>query len=199
LSRPDASQALKDALAVIKRSPASPRVSCHLALLYDRAGLRRQANKQLRIAKSKYGNSLYTAFLEALLAYRKRDYRNSRKLFVQASDHPSMDGELKASFLAAAGCAAFACGDIIEALNLSERALEFDHASLVARMVKVDVFLRQGRREQAGQEILTAMHLGLTLELDNKVPLDTEHIFRLIILMEEKEQQRPTLQISHRH
>src|SRR5262249_32985857 len=111
------------------------------------------------------------------------------------SDFPGVDGELKASLLAAGSCSAFGAGDLIGALNLCERALEFDDACLVARMVKVDVFLRQGKKEQAGEEILNAMHLGLTLDLENKVPLDTDLAYQNIVAMEEARTTRQILQM----
>jgi hypothetical protein len=135
-------------------------------------------------------------FLESLLAYRKREYKAARELFLYTSDRRGVDGVLKASLLAAAGCAAFAADDLIGALNLCERALEFDNASLIARMVKVDVFLRQGKRDQAGDEILSAMRLGLTLELENKVPLDVERSFSAIVQLDEREKIRQFQQSS---
>jgi hypothetical protein len=63
-------------------------------------------------------------------------------------------------------------------------------------MVKVDVFLRQGKREQAGDEILSAMRLGLTLELENKVPLDVERCFNAIVQLDEREKIRQFQQSS---
>jgi tetratricopeptide (TPR) repeat protein len=185
LTRPTASEKLKRLLAA-NESLDNPKTACHLALLYEHAGLRRQAMHHLQLMKKECPDSLYTAFAEAYVYYRKRDYKRARRSFLFASDYPTVDGDLKAALLAASACSAFAEGDIIGALNLSERALEFDHYSLVARMVKVDVFLRQGKREQAGGELLLAMRMGLTEELEDKIPLDVERIFRSISLTEER-------------
>lgn len=181
LTRPNTSEELREALFNLHAYPENARLALKVGLLYDKAGLRRQAKRQLNRLKNDFGQSLYANFLEALIAYRRRDYSQARKAFIYTSDFPGVDGELKASLLAAAACGAFAAGDTIGALNLSERALEFDDACLVARMVKVDVFLRQGKKEQAGEEILFAMHLGLTLDLENKVPLDTERAFENLV------------------
>ena len=41
-------------------------------------------------------------------------------------------------------------------------------------MVKVDVYLAQGKKEQAAQEIFVAMHLGLEFDLKDKIPIDSE-------------------------
>jgi tetratricopeptide (TPR) repeat protein len=185
LTRPSASEKLKRLLAA-NESLDNPKTACHLALLYEHAGLRRQAMHHLQLMKKECPESLYTVFAEAYVYYRKREYKKARRSFLFASDYPTVDGELKGSLLAAAACSAFAEGDIIGALNLSERSLEFDHYSLVARMVKVDVFLRQGKREQAGGELLSAMRMGLTEELEDKIPLDVERIFRSISLTEER-------------
>jgi hypothetical protein len=186
LSRPTANEELREALSNMRTYPDSPRLVCKVGLLYDKAGLRRQAKKQLKRLRDNFGQSLYANFLESLILYRRRDYKAARKAFTYTSDHPGVDGDLKGSLLAAAACAAFAEGDVIGALNLSERALEFDDACLVARMVKVDVFLAQGKKEQAGEEILLAMHLGLTLDLENKVPLDVEKAYEWLVSVEER-------------
>jgi tetratricopeptide (TPR) repeat protein len=196
LTRPTASQDLREALSSWHGDSDSAQLNCRLGLLYDKAGLRRQAYSQLKLAKEKYPRSLYTLFLNSIICYRRRDYRNARHLFLIASDASGVDGELKADLLAASACAAFAAGDTVGALNLSERALEFDYSSLVARMVKVDVFLRQGKREQAGEEILATMRLGLTLELENKVPLDTDRTLQAIAKLEEAAKVRQVLQSS---
>ncbi|MEZ4534026.1 MAG: hypothetical protein R3D26_03315 [Cyanobacteriota/Melainabacteria group bacterium] len=81
------------------------------------------------------------------------------------------------------------------AINLSERALELDESYLVARMVKVDALLRTGKKDQAAQEILIAVHSGLTLDLENKVPLDVETSFALL---EEMESQRSASEAGKR-
>ncbi len=177
LTRPVATKQLKEALITFSDQSQSDKNICWVALLYDHAGLRGEAIKNLKRLKEKYPESLYTALLESVIAYRQRNYKISKTLFLGASDRRGVDGVLKANLLAAAACSSFAAGDVIGALNLCERALEFDNACLVGRMVKVDVFLRQGKKEQAGDEIMTAMRLGLTTDLEKKIPLDVERTF----------------------
>jgi hypothetical protein len=186
LSRPNVSDELKKALSEWRTRPNSARLICRVGLLYDRAGLRRRAKCQLSKLKGSHPDTLYFCFLDAVLSYRLRNYRAARQAFHQSSEFPGVDGQLKASLLAASACSAFAQGDIIGALNLSEHALEFDDACLVARMVKVDVFLRQGKKEQAGEEILFAMKRGLNLDLENKVPLDLDRAFESIARLEDR-------------
>lgn len=186
LSRPRASDELKQALKDLRSHGNSARLACKVGLLYDRAGLRRRAKTQLKRLKTSHPQSLYSFFLEAILAYKRRDYKRARQAFLLSSDYPGVDGQLKASLLAAAACAAFAEDDITGALNLSERALEFEDFCLVARMVKVDVFLRQGKKEEAGEEILIAMREGLTLDLEKKVPLDCDQSFEAIARLEDR-------------
>lgn len=184
LTRPEASDELRRAISTWHASPESAKLAFRVGLLYDRAGLRRQARKLLSRLKSEYRHPLYANFLEGILAYRRREYKKARQAFLLTADFPPVDGELKATLLAAAACSAFADGELIQAINLSERALEFDDQCLVARMVKVDVFLRQGKKEKAGEEILVAMRMGLTLDLENKVPLDTDRAFECLISAE---------------
>ncbi len=174
LARPLAAEDLRGALIQWRSDPDNPYLACRLGIAYERAGLRRQAKSRLKKLQTAIPRSIYTSFLEAVLSYRRRDYKRARQAFLITSDYPYVDGALKASLLAAAGCAAFAEADLQGALNLSERALEFDDASLVARMVKVDVFLRMGKKEQAGDEILCAIRRGLDLDIEDKIPLDTE-------------------------
>jgi hypothetical protein len=164
----------------------NPKTGCLLTVLYERAGLRNKAVWHLKQLKKASPDSLYTIFAEAYIAYRKRDYKLSRSSFLRASDYLNVDGELKGAFLAAAACSAFAEGKAIDALNLSERTLEFDDHSLIARMVKVDVFLAQGRRQQASHELFVAMRLGLSQELEDNIPLDAEKAFQKISLFEER-------------
>jgi hypothetical protein len=190
LTRPGANQQLREALMTLHGHVENAKSTCQIGLLYDQAGLRRNAVRLLKSGKIKYADSVYMTYLESLLAYRRRDYKNAGKLFVCAANRLDVDGYLKGSLLAAAGCASFADGDIIEALNYCERALEFDNNCLVARMVKVDVFLKQGKKEQAGEEILTAMKLGIALDLENKVPLDVEKTFNAIVQLDEREKIR---------
>lgn len=195
LTRPEASERLRVAIADCAVEPQSPRLTCRLGLMYDRAGLRRQAKRQLGVLKRTSKHSIYTAFLDAVMAYKRRKYDVARNSFSSASNYPGVDGELKASLLAASACSAFAHGDTTGALNLCERALEFDDACLVARMVKVDAFLKMGRKEQAAEEILVAMHTGLSLDLENKIPIDLDRAFESIVEIEEVKQTQPARQL----
>lgn len=176
LSRPSTSESLRDALMQWNSDPENPHFGCKVGILYERAGLRQQAKKRLKRMREIYPRSIYTHFLEATLSYRRRKYKTARRAFLTASDFPHIDTGLKAALLAASGCSAFAEGDMEGALNLSERALEFDDSSLVARMVKVDVFLRTDRKDQAGEEILAALRRGLDLDIEDKIPLDTDKV-----------------------
>lgn len=185
LTRPLSSEKLKKVLAA-NEFQNNPKIGCQLAILYERAGLRSKSTWHLKQIKKACPQSLYTIFAEAFIAYRKREYKLSKHSFLRAGDYGSVDGELKASLLAAAACCAFAEGRPTEALNLSERALEFDDHSLIARMVKVDVFLTQGKRDQASHELFLAMRLGLSQELEDKIPLDAEKTFRYISIFEER-------------
>ncbi len=65
---------------------------------------------------------------------------------------------------------------------------------MVARMVKVDAYLKLGRKEQAAEEILVAMHSGMPLDLENKVPLDMDRTFESIVLVEETKRGRRLLE-----
>jgi hypothetical protein len=198
LSRPHATAQLRHALSSLQVSPHSARLFCLVGVLYERAGLRYQAKAQLKKMKSQFPYSPYCHFLEAIVSYYRRDYKIARKGFIFTSDYPYINGELKASLLAAAACGAFADNDLIGALNLCERALEFDDTCVVARMVKVDVFLRQGKKEQAGDEILVAMHMGLDLNLENKIPLELERAYNLMVALEESKVVRHILQPTNR-
>lgn len=196
LTRPNASDRLKEALLDFRSLPDSPALICHLGLLYDKAGLRRKARLQLKDLSKKHSDSTFTSFLRAILAYRQRDYSTARQKFLTCADYPNVDGQLKADLLAASACASFADRNTTEALNLAERALEFDDNCLVARMIKVDVFLRQGKKERAGEELLLAMRHGLSLELEKKVPLDIDKAFQAISKIEAQPKACPLSKIS---
>lgn len=45
-------------------------------------------------------------------------------------------------------------------------------------MVKVDAYLAQGKKEQAAQEIMQAMRLGLNFDLKDKIPLDIDLAYK---------------------
>jgi hypothetical protein len=198
LTRPHATAQLREALASLDRSPYSARLVCLVGILYERAGMRWKARTQLERMKTEFPYSPYHHFLQAIVAYSRRDYKSAQKSFVFTSDYPYIIGELKAGLLAAAACSAFANNDLTGALNLCERALEFDDACVVARMVKVDVFLRTGKKEQAGEELLTAMHMGLNLELEDKIPVDLERAYNLLVALEESKARRHILQSTNK-
>ena len=50
-------------------------------------------------------------------------------------------------------------------------------------MVRVDAYLAQGKKEQAAQEIMIAMHLGLDFDLKDNVPLDSEKAYGEIVAL----------------
>jgi hypothetical protein len=198
LTRPQVTAQLRESLSSLQVTPYSARLVCLVGVLYEKAGLRQQARQQLKKLKEQFPYSPYCHFLDAIVAYSRRDYKLAQKAFVFTSDYPYIDGELKAGLLAAAACSAFADNDLTGALNLCERALEFDDACVVSRMVKVDVFLRQGKKEQAGDEILVAMHMGLDLDLEDRIPLDLELAYNQLVAMEESTTVRHVLQPTNR-
>jgi hypothetical protein len=197
LSRPLVSEELRDVISQWKLEPANPHLCARLAILFERAGLRRKAAQRLAQLRVTHPRTIYSTFVDGVLSYRSRKYKIARARFLEAADHANTDPQLRGALLAAAGCAAFAEGDLEGALNLSERALEFDDAGLVARMVKVDVFLRTGKNEQAGEEIIAAIRRGLDLDLESKVPLDTERALQRIGRMHAAER-RAGLQLASR-
>ncbi len=188
LTRPQISEELRQCLEQFQTSMAEKDLTAslclHLGLLYVRAGLTRQGNRVLKDMKILYPESICTSFLKAMLAFQERKYKIARQAFVFTSDYRQVDGELKASLLAAAACSAYAQGDTEGSLDLCERALEFEDACLTARLVKVDACLAKGKKEQAAQEIMVAMHLGLNFDLKDKVPVDIEHVYHLIDALE---------------
>jgi len=194
LTRPQISQDLRQCLNRFQASQAgfaeqdlTANLCLQLGLLYVRAGLTRQGQRVLKQMKTLFPGSICTSFLRAMLAFQERKYKVARQAFVFTSDFRHVDGELKASLLAAAACSAYAQGDTEGSLDLCERALEFEDACLTARLVKVDAFLAKGKKEQAAQEIMVAMHLGLNFDLKDKVPVDVEHVYYLLTAVEEKE------------
>lgn len=192
LSHPLVTEQLMLARVQWRINPQSADLNARLAILSERAGLRRQAKEHMRMLLARHGESLYAAFVKAYLDYRQRRYTAARVGFLKSFDLSGVDPYLKGALLAAAACAAFAEGNLESALNLAERALEFDDASLVARMVKVDVFLRRGNKEQAGEEIVTALRRGLDLDLTSKVPLDADAVLQRIARIKSVELARTT-------
>jgi hypothetical protein len=180
LARPVVAEKLRDALMQEHIEPDSLLTMTRLAILYDSVGLSHQSKKILKRLQSLNSGALCTVFTYAVLQYRQRKYVGARQAFLLAADQVTSDALLKGSLLAASACSAFAQGDMQGALNLSERALEFDDAGLVARMVKVDVFLRTGRKDQAGDEIVAAIRRGLDMDLESKIPLDIDRAIQRI-------------------
>ncbi|MFA6212102.1 MAG: hypothetical protein WCT03_23530 [Candidatus Obscuribacterales bacterium] len=183
LSRPHSSKQLKERMSLWQNQKNDANATLHLGLLYTKAGLGRQSRKMLKHLQHHFPDSMQTTFLKALLAFRHRQYAASKAGFIQTSEYQGVDGELRASLLAAAACAAFAAGETVNSLNLCDRALEFEDACLTARMVRVDAYLAQGKKEQAAQEIMVAMHLGLDFDLKDNVPLDIEKAYKEIVAL----------------
>lgn len=183
LSRPHSSRELKERMSLWREQKNDANATLHLGLLYTKAGLGRQSRKMLKHLQQNFPESMQTSFLKALLAFRQRQYSASKLGFIQTSEYEGVDGELRASLLAAAACAAFAAGETVKSLNLCDRALEFEDACLTARMVRVDAYLAQGKKEQAAQEIMVAMHLGLDFDLKDNVPLDIEKAYGEIVAL----------------
>jgi hypothetical protein len=190
LSRPVVAEQISDAQLQVKVDPENAAANARLSLLYERAGLHRHAKKHWKRLHDLYPRSIYSAFVQAMLAYRQRKYEIARQQFLFASDCPNVDPPLKGALLAASACSAFAAGDMEGALNLSERALEFDDGSVVARMVKVDVFLRTGKKQQAGEEIISALRRGFDLDLERKVPVDADFVLTRISRIQSRERAR---------
>lgn len=186
LSRPALSEKLRDAAQQVRHEPNNPYLVARASILFLRSGMAGEARKHFRRLRYLVPDSVYVPFVQAMLSYYKHDFKAARKAFLEAAEFPYVDASLKGVLLAASACGAFAEGDNHEALNLAERSLEFDEASVVARMVKVDVFLRSGSKEQAGEEILNAIRRGLDLNLDNKLPLDSERVLNRIQALEQQ-------------
>lgn len=180
LTRPEASDRLKSAIFELRKNKNSAMVNCKLGILYEKAGLTDQAKAHLKLLLSKHKGSIYTYFLNGLLAYKSRKFDKAKSIFLYASDLDGLSSELRSHMLGAAACASFAQGEITQSINLSERALDENESYLVARMVKVDALLKMGKKDSAAQEILIAVHSGLTLDLEDKIPLDIDLTFPLM-------------------
>lgn len=179
LTRPVVAEELRGALYESKVEPGSYQI-CRLSVLLDRAGMRRQAATELKKLRAVDGDSLYFLFLEPYMLYRRRRYEAARAGFERAAAHLDLPDTLRASFFAAAACATFADGDTRRAMNLCERALEFDTQCLVARMVKVDAYLRNGNKEEAGEEVMAAIRQGLDFDVEDKIPIDADSALKNI-------------------
>lgn len=174
ITNPILAEQLRIAIAEAESDRNNQFQSCRLGILFQKAGMRRHARREFAHLKEIAPASLFVLFLDGYMQYQKRNYRKARNAFDAASNYPYLTEGLKATFLSAAACSSFAQGETHEALNYCERALEFDEEALVARMVKVDAFLRLGKKEQAGEEVLAALKRGLDFEIEDKVPLDPE-------------------------
>lgn len=156
---------------------------CRLGVLYEKTGMRSNADRELAKLKKIGEDTVYVPFLEGLIQYRRRNYKKSRFYFEEAACLSELNDLLRATFFSAAACSAYAEGDVHGSINLCERALEFDQNSLIARMVKVDAYLRLGKKEQAGEEVVAALRISSDFDLENKIPLDADvtlrQIFRL--------------------
>lgn len=184
LSRPVVAEELRSAICESKAEPENNLQTCKLAVLLERAGMRSQAIREVQKLRKQAPGSLYLTFLEPYMAYRRRQYDSARAGFERAANYIGIPETLKATFFAASACSAFADGDTRRALNLCERALEFDTQCLVARMVKVDAFLRNGNKEQAGEEVMAAIRQGLDFDVEDKIPLDADATIRSIVRFE---------------
>lgn len=158
----------------------------NMGLLYLRAGMNSRVRGILKQMKSQATLSLEYALLDGLLAFNKQRYSKARKCFEAANalvDNPP----LKSRLLAAAACSAFAAGDTKAALDLADRSISFDDTCIVARMVKVDVYLCRQDKEACAQEIMVAMHMGLELDLKDKVPISIDEALALMAEEQAKE------------
>lgn len=179
-SRPLVAEQLRIAFSEAKENPQSQFLICRIGLLLEKTGLHRQALRELERLKQQSPHSLYLPFLAGYLYYRNRDYKRAKKAFIQASNFPNISDDLRSDFLGAAACAAFAKGNVTNALDLAEASLEFNENNLVSRMVKVDVYLKLGKRQPAAEEVVEAVRRGLDFDLNDRIPLDTEAVINEI-------------------
>ncbi len=180
LIRPVAMKKLKEAL-IDGKDKADALTLCNLIMLYEGAGLPQQASARLNALRRKYPQALLTSFSEAYLCYRRRNFQRAFRLFQFLADsNADMGNELRGMLLAAAACCAHADRDYATALNLVDRALEFDHHCSMARMIKIDVFLKQGKEENAAQELHTAISAGLDQDIEQNVPIEWQRVIKLI-------------------
>lgn len=174
LTRPLAHEELAHCLKEWQGHKEDQELTCQLGLAYVKSGLLFKARSLYQAMKKDYPGSPYTELLGGVLSFQRRKYKEARLCFERLANHPAIGAEFLAQIFAAAACSAFAEQSSVQALNLAERALEFDDACLTARMVKVDVYLAEGKKDAAAQEIFVAMHLGLDFDLKDKIPIDSE-------------------------
>jgi len=180
LIRPIAMERLKNALAENK-DKSDLVAQCNLVMLYEGAGLSKQANKKLKEIQSSQPKALLTTFVEAYLFFRRRNYKQSLNLFLAlAQSNLVSNNELKSMLFAAAACCAHASRNFPEALNLVDRALEFDYHCAMARMVKIDIYLKQGKEDKATEEFQTALFGGFDQSLEQIIPIDWQKAISLI-------------------
>lgn len=180
LTSPVIAEQLRIALSEAQFDRRNQYQCCRLGILFERAGMKSNAKRELWHLRKIASDSIYVPFLEGYINYRRRNYKKARAAFEYATRFAPLSDVLRATFYAAAACSAFAEGDTDGSINLSERALEFDNNSLVARMVKVDAYLRLGKKELAGEEVLAALRQGLDFEIEDKVPLDPDFTLKQI-------------------
>jgi tetratricopeptide (TPR) repeat protein len=184
LIRPIAVEKLQQALAERKaeNKDGSSVVSLsELTMRYEAAGFHRQAAKELRNIKKRYGQEISVIFMEAYLSYRQHKYQRACNFFIAAGDAcPPASNDLKGMFLGAAACCAHANRQYETALNLVGRALEFDHNCAIARMIKMDILLRQGKEKKAAEELKTVLWTGGNLNLEQSIPIDWQRAFKLL-------------------
>lgn len=178
LSRPVANQRLQEAVASIESSNVSadsPNNICRLAHLYHLAGLTKESQAHLKRLNTEHGTSLYTAFLNATLAYHLKKFDYARKEFLNIANSPDLASEnkLKADLLAAASCASFAQGKARSAFRLCLKALQEDRTCLLAQLIKVDTLLATGKFSRLEMENNTLLYeVDPQKALDEIVPLD---------------------------
>lgn len=189
LSRPVANQRLQEAVASIageskKIIADSPALICRLAHLYHLAGLTKESKEHLKMLNRRYESSIYTAFLNATLAYHLKKFDYAREKFVFMANHPELSGEkkLKADFLAAASCASFAQGKARSAFRLCLKALQADRNCLLAQLIKVDTLLATGKfsRLEMENDSRVLFEVDPQKALDEIVPLDFNKTFDAI-------------------
>lgn len=187
LSRPVANQRLQEAVALIRQEKNiadSPALICRLAHLYHLAGLTKESKAHLKMLNRRYKSSIYTAFLNATLAYHLKKFDYAREKFVFMANHPELSGEkkLKADFLAAASCASFAQGKARSAFRLCLKALQADRNCLLAQLIKVDTLLATGKfsRLEMENDSRVLFEVDPQKALDEIVPLDFNKTFDAI-------------------